>query len=50
MVYAEALVILHGYEKIRWPDAPVGEPGNLAGVCPGQYRTVTLTGTGTHAC
>ncbi|EFM8816698.1 phage terminase large subunit family protein [Escherichia coli] len=22
MVYAEALVILHGYEKIRWPDAP----------------------------
>ncbi|MGX3996735.1 phage terminase large subunit family protein [Escherichia coli] len=21
MVYAEALVILHGYEKIRWPDA-----------------------------
>lgn len=28
----------------------VGEPGNLAGVCPGQYRTVTLTGTGIHAC
>ncbi|EKZ8209087.1 phage terminase large subunit family protein [Salmonella enterica] len=22
MVYAEALVILHGYEKIRWSDAP----------------------------
>ena len=22
MVYAEALVILHGYEKSRWPDAP----------------------------
>ncbi|EHJ8101192.1 phage terminase large subunit family protein [Escherichia coli] len=22
MVYAEALVILHGYEKIQWPDAP----------------------------
>ncbi|EOM7102443.1 phage terminase large subunit family protein [Escherichia coli] len=22
MVYAEALVILHGYEKIRWPDTP----------------------------
>lgn len=22
MVYAEALVILHGYEKIRWPDVP----------------------------
>lgn len=22
MVYAVALVILHGYEKIRWPDAP----------------------------
>ncbi|HHU8834433.1 TPA: phage terminase large subunit family protein [Escherichia coli] len=22
MVYADALVILHGYEKIRWPDAP----------------------------
>lgn len=22
IVYAEALVILHGYEKIRWPDAP----------------------------
>ncbi|EDE0799842.1 phage terminase large subunit family protein [Salmonella enterica subsp. enterica serovar Rissen] len=22
MVYAEALVILYGYEKIRWPDAP----------------------------
>ncbi|HGF5578599.1 TPA: phage terminase large subunit family protein [Escherichia coli] len=22
MVYAEALVILNGYEKIRWPDAP----------------------------
>ncbi|EFC4274223.1 phage terminase large subunit family protein [Escherichia coli] len=22
MVYAEALVILHEYEKIRWPDAP----------------------------
>ncbi|HFO2426764.1 TPA: phage terminase large subunit family protein [Escherichia coli] len=22
MVYAETLVILHGYEKIRWPDAP----------------------------
>lgn len=22
MVYAEALVILHGYEKIRWPNAP----------------------------
>ncbi|HFI8339110.1 TPA: phage terminase large subunit family protein [Escherichia coli] len=22
MVYAEALVILHGYKKIRWPDAP----------------------------
>lgn len=22
MVYAEALVILHGYEKICWPDAP----------------------------
>ncbi|EHR8782418.1 phage terminase large subunit family protein [Escherichia coli] len=22
MVYAEALVILHRYEKIRWPDAP----------------------------
>ncbi|HAM6238169.1 TPA: phage terminase large subunit family protein [Escherichia coli] len=22
MEYAEALVILHGYEKIRWPDAP----------------------------
>ncbi|EFA9671077.1 TPA: phage terminase large subunit family protein [Escherichia coli] len=22
MVYAEALVVLHGYEKIRWPDAP----------------------------
>ncbi len=22
MGYAEALVILHGYEKIRWPDAP----------------------------
>ncbi|HHZ7308699.1 TPA: phage terminase large subunit family protein [Escherichia coli] len=22
MVYAEALVILHGYEKIRWTDAP----------------------------
>ncbi|EFH8423466.1 phage terminase large subunit family protein [Escherichia coli] len=22
MVYVEALVILHGYEKIRWPDAP----------------------------
>lgn len=22
MVYAESLVILHGYEKIRWPDAP----------------------------
>ncbi|EPJ2546084.1 phage terminase large subunit family protein [Escherichia albertii] len=22
MVYAEARVILHGYEKIRWPDAP----------------------------
>ncbi|GAB7659384.1 phage terminase large subunit family protein [Escherichia coli] len=22
MMYAEALVILHGYEKIRWPDAP----------------------------
>ncbi|MSK69964.1 phage terminase large subunit family protein, partial [Escherichia coli] len=22
MVYAEALVILHGYEKVRWPDAP----------------------------
>ena len=22
MVYAEALVFLHGYEKIRWPDAP----------------------------
>ncbi|HBL0510918.1 TPA: phage terminase large subunit family protein [Escherichia coli] len=22
MVYAEALVILHGYEMIRWPDAP----------------------------
>lgn len=22
MVYAEAMVILHGYEKIRWPDAP----------------------------
>ncbi|XIS02161.1 phage terminase large subunit family protein [Escherichia coli] len=22
MVYAEALVILHGYEKIRWPAAP----------------------------
>ncbi|EHT4067155.1 phage terminase large subunit family protein [Escherichia coli] len=22
MVYAEALVILHGYEKIRWPDEP----------------------------
>ncbi|EPV8409888.1 phage terminase large subunit family protein [Escherichia coli] len=22
MVYAEALVILHGFEKIRWPDAP----------------------------
>ncbi|EFY9852503.1 phage terminase large subunit family protein [Shigella flexneri] len=22
MVYAEALIILHGYEKIRWPDAP----------------------------
>ncbi|HCE3820315.1 phage terminase large subunit family protein [Escherichia coli] len=22
MVYAEALVILHGYEKIRWQDAP----------------------------
>lgn len=22
MVYAEVLVILHGYEKIRWPDAP----------------------------
>ncbi|EFE8755614.1 phage terminase large subunit family protein [Escherichia coli] len=22
MVYAEALVILRGYEKIRWPDAP----------------------------
>ncbi|HFS5832831.1 TPA: phage terminase large subunit family protein [Escherichia coli] len=22
MVYDEALVILHGYEKIRWPDAP----------------------------
>ncbi|EHR7914893.1 phage terminase large subunit family protein [Escherichia coli] len=22
MVYAGALVILHGYEKIRWPDAP----------------------------
>lgn len=22
MVYAEALVILHGYEKLRWPDAP----------------------------
>ncbi|EES8744556.1 phage terminase large subunit family protein [Escherichia coli] len=22
MVYAEAPVILHGYEKIRWPDAP----------------------------
>ena len=27
-----------------------GEPGNLAGVCPGQYRTVTLTGTDIHAC
>lgn len=26
------------------------EPGNLAGECPGQYRTVTLTGTGIHAC
>lgn len=25
MVYAEALVILHGYEKIRWPDAPEWE-------------------------
>lgn len=25
MVYAEALVILHGYEKIRWPDAPEQE-------------------------
>lgn len=51
MVYAEALVILHGYEKIRWPDAPEwASLGNLAGVCPGQYRTVTLTGTGTHAC
>ncbi len=22
MVYAHALVILHGYEKIKWPDAP----------------------------
>ncbi|HBC5825871.1 TPA: phage terminase large subunit family protein [Escherichia coli] len=22
MVYAEALAILHGYEKIQWPDAP----------------------------
>lgn len=22
MVYAEALVIMHGYEKIQWPDAP----------------------------
>ena len=22
MVYADALVILHGYEKIKWPDAP----------------------------
>jgi phage terminase large subunit GpA-like protein len=22
LVYADALVILHGYEKIKWPDAP----------------------------
>ncbi|VCX22414.1 hypothetical protein BANRA_00786 [Escherichia coli] len=27
MVYAEALVILHGYEKIRWPDARSGRAG-----------------------
>ena len=31
MVYAEALVILHGYEKIRWPDCTgvgrAGKPG-----------------------
>ncbi len=51
MVYAEALVILHGYEKIRWPDAPEwASRETLAGVCPGQYRTVILTGTGIHAC
>ncbi len=51
MVYAEALVILHGYEKIRWPDAPEwASRETLAGVCPGQYRTVTHTGTGIHAC
>ncbi|MEB5590051.1 phage terminase large subunit family protein, partial [Klebsiella pneumoniae] len=22
LVYADALAILHGYEKIKWPDAP----------------------------
>ncbi len=50
MVYAEALVILHGYERSAGRMHRSGRAGKPGWSVSGQYRTVTLTGTGIHAC
>lgn len=51
MVYAEALVILHGYEKIRWPDAPEWASRETWLECvPDSTEPSSSPETGIHAC